>query len=291
MRRQRIDFCILVLAVLTIIPALLYSTNSYLIQKTLAQNNVKNTVKTSSATPSIESLYTSFTDPKTSSQNSSNLNKGVGTVTPPTNPANTGESLIGSFLSPKVLLSSAIDQIRNSTTSSVRSTESHRNSTLVVWDYDTLLLSRQIIPPKDFMPLFDALSYEVMDGHVSAKLPCNANSTSPLKIFIAKIGVGQTPEITPVHLQLVNELSKPAYMCVYHADLPSTSATRTSGPNETKGNNTYTAKSVAVDNLTITDIELLNPTNSQVVLPDTSSIAIGLNEIIPSDHDYQYNST
>ena len=276
------DFCILLLstAFLSIILALLYSTNSYLNQKALAHNN--DTVNASSRTPSIESLYPSFADPKTSSQN---LNKGLGTLTSPSNPSNTGETLIGSFLNPKVLLSSAIDQIRNSTTSSVTS-ESNRNSMLVVWDYDTVLLSRQIIPPKDFIPLFNGLPYGVMDGHVSAKLPCSANSTSPLKIFVAKIRVGQTPELKPVPLRLVNELSKPAYMCVYHADIPSTTASS----NETKGNNTYTAISRATDNLTNTNIELFNPTNSQIILPDTSSAAIGLNQTIPSDHDHRYGA-
>ncbi len=107
-----------------------------------------------------------------------------------------------------------------------------------------MLLSRQIIPPKDFIPLFNGLPYGVMDGHVSAKLPCSANSTSPLKIFVAKITVGQTPETQTVPLRLVNELSKPAYMCVYHADIPSTTASS----NETKGNNAYTVISRATDN-------------------------------------------
>jgi hypothetical protein len=79
-----------------------------------------------------------------------------------------------------------IDQIRNSTASNVSINDSNRNSTSVVGDYDAvLLLSHQIIPPKDFIPLFDAPPYNVMEGHVSARLPCNANSTSPLKIFIS----------------------------------------------------------------------------------------------------------
>ncbi|MFY9794807.1 MAG: hypothetical protein WAK17_14845 [Candidatus Nitrosopolaris sp.] len=276
MRRQRIDFCILLLttASLFIILALLYSTNSYLIQKVLAQNN--DIVKTSSKTPSVESLYPSLypsiTNPKTS-----NVNKGLGTLTSPSNPANTGETLIGSFLNPKVLLSSAIDQIRNSTTSSVKSDYS-RNNMLIVWDYDTVLLSRQIIPPKDFIPLFDALP-DRMNGHVSTKLPCGANSTSPLKIFVAKVSFGQTPELKSVPLQLVNQLSKPGYMCVYHADIPST----TTSSNETKKNNTHATISEAKNNLINTNIELFNPTNSQIILPDTSSAAIGINQTIPSD--------
>jgi hypothetical protein len=208
-----------------------------------------------------------------------------GTATPP-NPTNSVESAIGTFLNPKVLLSSAIDQIRDSTASSVRSNDSNRNGTIVVGDYDTALLSRQIIPPKDFMPLFDAPLYNVMEGHVSAKLPCNANSTSPLKIFIAKIRAGQTLELKPVQLHLVRDLSKPGYTCVYHERLPFTTSGASNGA---KGNNTNMAISGATDNLTITDIGLLNPTDYQVILPDASSIAIGFDELMPSVHRHPFN--
>ena len=125
--------------------------------------------------------------PKASANNSNSLNKGTGS---PTNPTSNPESLIGSFLDPKVLLASAIDQIRNSTVNSFSNNESNRNSTVFVRDYDTVLLARQTIPPKDFIPLFDDPPYNVIEGQVSAKLPCDSNSTSPLKIFIAKIIVG-----------------------------------------------------------------------------------------------------
>jgi hypothetical protein len=212
-------------------------------------------------------------------------------VASPPNPTNTVESVIGSFLNPKVLLSSVLDQIRNSTASSVSSNDSNRNSTIVVGDYDKALLSHQIIPPKNFIPFFDAPPFNVMEDHVSAKLPCNENSTMPLKIFIAKIRVGQTRELKPVQLQLFRDLSKPGYTCVYHESLPFTTATRTSGAsNEGKGDNTDTAVSGTTANLTITDVELLNPTDYQVILPDTSSIAIGFNVIIPSVHRHPFNN-
>ena len=105
-----------------------------------------------------------------------------------------------------------------------------------------------------------------MEGHVSAKIPCNPNSTSALKIFIAKIRVGQPLELKPVQLQLVRDLSKPGYTCVYHESLPFTTATRTAGAsNEAKGNNTDTAVSGATANLTITDVGLLNPTDFPIL--------------------------
>jgi len=118
-----------------------------------------------------------------------------------------------------------------------------------------------------------------MDGHVSTKLPCSANSTTPLKIYVAKISDVQTPQVKSVPLQIVNQLSKPGYMCIYHADISST----TIPSKDTKVNNTHATISQAKDNLTNTSIELFNPTTSQITLPDTSSAAIGMNQTIPSD--------
>ena len=290
-RRQRIDFYTLVLciAVLTIVLALSASTDNYLIPKAVAQKDYpgKATSTTQYNQSAIDSVYTSITNPKTSAHNSTNLNKANGS---PPNPTNNAESLIGSFLDPKVLLASAIDQIRNSTANSVSSNETNRNSTIYVGDYDTVLLARQTIPPKDFIPLFDDPPSNVIEGQVTAKLPCNSNSSSPLKIFIAKIGVGQIPELKPFQLQLISGLSKPGYTCVYHVDIHSIAATNTTrASNEAKGNNTDAAITGALNNLTITNIGLLNPTDRQVILPDTSSIAIGFNKIIPSNHRHAYN--
>ncbi len=290
-RWQRIYFYFLCIAVLTIVLALPSSTDYYLIPKAVAQkdNAGKTTSPTQFGQSAIVSVYTSIMGPNTSAHNSINLNKGTGS---PRNPTNNPESLIGSFLDPKVLLASAIDQIRNSTGKSVSSNESNSNSTMFVRNYDTVLLARQIIPPKDFIPLFDDPPYNVMGGQVSSKLPCNSNSTSPLKIFIAKISVGQTPVLKQVQLQLVSGLSKPGYMCVYRGNLPSITAASTTGASYgAKGNTTNTAISEAENNLTITNIALLNPTDHLITLPDTSSLGIGFNEIIPSAHRLPNNKS
>jgi hypothetical protein len=83
-------------------------------------------------------------------------------------------------------------------------------------------------------------------------------------------------------------LNQGTHVCIM--SLPFTTATRTSGAsNEAKGDNTDTAVSGTTANLTITDVELLNPTDYQVILPDTSSIAIGFNVIIPSVHRHPFN--
>jgi hypothetical protein len=121
----------------------------------------------------------------------------------------------------------------------------------VVRDSSTILLDGKTIPAKDFIHLYDSTPYKIMNGHVAAKLPCDANSASPLKIL-----VGQAPNVKPASLELVKELSKPGSMCIYHVDIP-------------QGNDVTT------------DIAIQNPTGSPIKLPDTSTVVIGVNEITP----------
>ena len=67
-----------------------------------------------------------------------------------------------------------------------------------------LILAHQIIPPKDFIPLYDSSLDKIADAHVTAKIPCNGNSSSTLELII-----GHTPDFKPVKLEPVKELSKP----------------------------------------------------------------------------------
>ena len=120
----------------------------------------------------------------------------------------------------------------------------------VVRDSATILLDTKVIPPKDFIHLYDSTPYQIVNGHIATKLPCDANKQTQLVML-----VGQAPNLVPTDLELVPELSKPGNMCVYHVDLPQTAA----------GTNT--------------DIALLNPTNKQIVLPATTTVVIGINEI------------
>ena len=90
----------------------------------------------------------------------------------------------------------------------------------------------------------------ITNGHIAAKLPCDANNTSPLKIL-----VGQAPNLKPAELEFVKPLSTPGKLCIYHVDLPSK------------------AREV------VTDIAIQNPTTTEIKLPSTSSVVIGVNEI------------
>ncbi len=168
------------------------------------------------------------------------------------------ESIMGSFMSPKSLMSSAIDQIRNSTAKNNTNVRTNSGITFVR-DADTVLLSHQILPPKDFIHIYDSTPYKIMNGYLTAKLPCDANFQSGVEILI-----GQLTNLKPAKLGIVKELSKPGYMCMYYANLAP------SGPLAKADNTT-----------TITDITLFNPTGYRVILLSTSTVVVGVNQIMP----------
>src|SRR5215469_11821595 len=209
--------------------------------------------------------------------NASNINSTIGkfeTTTKPSpgltsNPAN----ILESFMSPKALLASTIDQIRNSTqrNDSSNNETSLRNQTIFVQNPGVLLLSHQIIPPKDFIPVYDAMPYEISNAQVSVKLPCDSNSKPSLQLL-----AGQFSELEPAKLRLIPTLSQPGYMCMYYANLGS------------MNNNTLisTADNIhKVDGTRksgiVTYIELFNPTEHRIILPSTASISVSVNQIKP----------
>jgi hypothetical protein len=168
------------------------------------------------------------------------------------------ESVMGSFMSPKALMASAIDQIRNSTAKN--NTNVRTNSGIaLVRDSDTVLLSHQILPPKDFIHIYDSTPYKIMNGYLTAKLPCDTNFQSSVEIL-----VGQLTNLKPTKLGIVKELSKPGYMCMYYASL---------SPSGLLAN--------ANNSTAITDIALFNPTGYRVILLSTSTIVVGVNGIMP----------
>ena len=120
----------------------------------------------------------------------------------------------------------------------------------VVRDSEAILLEGKTIPANDYIHLYDSTPYMITNGHVAAKLPCDASNTSPLKILI-----GQAPNLTPAELEFVKPLSTPGKLCIYHVDIPSKAGQ------------------------VVTDIAIQNPTTSEIKLPATSSVVIGVNEI------------
>ena len=93
----------------------------------------------------------------------------------------------------------------------------------VVRDSETILLAGQVIPPKDYIHLYDASPYKIVNGHLATKIPCDESFQPQLNIL-----VGQAPKLQSILLHLVEELSTAGKLCIYHADLePSSRVTHT----------------------------------------------------------------
>jgi hypothetical protein len=140
----------------------------------------------------------------------------------------------------------------------------HQLNSTIVRDSQTVLLGDQTIPAGGFIHLYDTTPYSIIKGHVAARIPCGDDSTPLLNIL-----VGVAPEFTPAPLELVANLSTPGELCLYHTDLPA--------PSE-QANATTTANATT---LMVTDIAISNPGDEDVTLPSTSTVVIGVNEIMP----------
>lgn len=160
------------------------------------------------------------------------------------------ESVMATLISPKMLMAPAINQIGSAKNNTIPQTTS---GIRLIKDSETVLLSHLILPPKDLLNIYDSRPYKIINGHLTAKLPCDSSSESQVEIL-----VGEMTNLMPVKLTIVKELSRSGYMCVYNANL-------SYGP-------------LAA---TITDIDLFNPTSFRVVLLNTSTIIIGINQILP----------
>jgi hypothetical protein len=88
--------------------------------------------------------------------------------------------------------------------------------TNVVRDSATVLLEGKTLAANDFIHIYDTTPYMIMNGHVAAKLPCDKNSESPIKVLI-----GSAPNLTAADFELISELSTPGTACLYHVDLAS----------------------------------------------------------------------
>jgi hypothetical protein len=155
----------------------------------------------------------------------------------------------------------------NATTTRSEEEESTNATSTVVRDSLFAYMDGRVLPPNDFIHLYDTTPYMIMDGRVAAKLPCNEQSQTPFQILI-----GQAPNMTSAQLELVAELSRPGQICLYHADLHSAHGDDPQGSAEGRA---------------ITDIAIMNPTNAEIPFPVTSTVVIGLNEIMPLEAGHE----
>jgi hypothetical protein len=143
------------------------------------------------------------------------------------------------------------------------------NDITVVRDSETILLKGQTIPAGDYIHLYDASPYKILNGHLATKIPCNASFQPKVNIL-----VGQAPKVQVIQLHLIEEMSTAGKLCIYHADLEPTSRVAHTGPNIEIG--------------TITDIAIQNPTNKTIKFPPTSTMVIGVNEIEPGAGEIEH---
>ena len=129
----------------------------------------------------------------------------------------------------------------------------------VVRDTVTLLLFGQMIPGNSYIHLYDSSPYKIVNGHIAAKIPCNDDSEAELNIL-----TGSAPSFQPAELELIDgNLSTPGELCLYHVDIPQKNVTTT------------------------TDIAIQNPTDSSIDFPETSTVVVGVNEIMPGAEEHQ----
>lgn len=129
----------------------------------------------------------------------------------------------------------------------------------IVRDTVTLLLSGQSIPAMSYIHLYDSSPYKIVNGHIAAKIPCNDDSEAELNIL-----TGSAPSFQPAELELIDgNLSTPGELCLYHVDIPQKNVTTT------------------------TDIAIQNPTDGNIDFPETSTVVVGVNEIMPGAEEHQ----
>jgi hypothetical protein len=168
--------------------------------------------------------------------------------------ANDPEGLLESIGSPDNLMDSVLDKVRNTNTSD---TSLDDNGADLYSRGENIILSHQIIPAKDFIHLYDTYPFAIAEGSVSAKLPCDSDTSTHLRLL-----VGQIPKLQPANLSIEKDLSRPGYMCLYNFDIQQNST-----------RNSYTP--------VITDIVLFNTSDERTVLPNTSTFVIGVTKIHP----------
>jgi hypothetical protein len=122
----------------------------------------------------------------------------------------------------------------------------------VVRDSSTVLLESHQLPKVDFIHLYDTTPDKIVSGHVAAKLPCNSDNSTDVKIL-----VGQAPNLHAADTEFIPELSVPGALCLYHVDLMSNSTNA------------------------ITDIAIQNNSTNDITFPPTSTVVIGVNKIAP----------
>ena len=116
-------------------------------------------------------------------------------------------------------------------------------------DSETVLMDGKTIPGRGFIHLYDSTPSNIASGLVAAHLPCDGSGEATVKV----VG-GIAPDVAPLNMTLVDQMSTLGNICMYHVDIPQQNGTA------------------------ITDIALLNPAEQSIILPDATSVVIHVSE-------------
>lgn len=117
-----------------------------------------------------------------------------------------------------------------------------------------LVVGPRTIGKGEFMHIYDATPYHIMKGHIAMQVPCDDKNQTSLEVFL-----GQAPQLSKANPEFIKELSTPGKQCMYHVDIMSHQ-----DPN----------------NPIISDVVIKNTGDSDVKLTDTSTIFVGVDEIM-----------
>ena len=188
-------------------------------------------------------------------EESANLPSGADNATAGTVASHNAESLIGSIMSPKTLLSTAMSEIGNST---VKSSSSKPDQIRLVSPHiATILLSNEVIPPKDYLYVYNSLVNKNITGQLLARLPCHSDMKSELLIL-----VGNLSKLKPVNndAKPIAKMSKPGFDCLYGLGI---------SPHIILSQN-----SIGINN--IFNIALYNPSKNPIRLSPGTSVTVTL---------------
>jgi hypothetical protein len=128
--------------------------------------------------------------------------------------------------------------------------ENNSANDTIVSDSQTILLEDISLPEGNYIHLYDSTPYQIMEGNIAAKLPCNDDSSTDVKVLL-----GQAPNLQATGLELSDGLSVVGDLCMYDVNIGSSE----SNP--------------------ITDIAIQNNSTDDIDFLPTSSIIIDIKEI------------
>jgi hypothetical protein len=84
----------------------------------------------------------------------------------------------------------------------------------------TIPLEGLTLKAGQYIELTDTTPVLVTESHVTINVPCeNGNNNNDPESDIA-VAAGVAPDVAPVELEFISELSDPEDNCLYHADVP-----------------------------------------------------------------------